>query len=209
MIEFLPPNVTSRHNPLDQGIIQATKAHYREELANTLVQCIDNWHELQRQAKSMADGTAGIKFGCKAHIGDAAELSIRAWKSVTQECIVNCTLKAELLGTTQYDELISLSGKKSKPDATSSTPEIAAAIDSICKLMERSLQLPTEAMRFISDGGVILDPRQRCQYAATELEEVVQEWICVEDDEDIALEQVEEHLSVTASASASAAEVLT
>lgn len=143
----------------------------------------------------MPDGTAGIKFGSKAHIGDAADLSICAWHSITQECIVNCTLKAELLGVVQHEELTALSGKQAV-DVTNSAPEVAAAIDSICKLMERNLRIPAEAARFISEsGGVILDSRQRRQYAGAELKEVVREWISVEDDDDILLEQLDEHLA--------------
>jgi hypothetical protein len=41
-IHFLPPTTTSHLQPLDAGIIQCFKGHYRRQHLRHLVDCIDN-----------------------------------------------------------------------------------------------------------------------------------------------------------------------
>lgn len=36
-LEFLPPNCTSLHQPLDQGIIKSVKSHFRRRLVQRLL----------------------------------------------------------------------------------------------------------------------------------------------------------------------------
>ena len=46
-VEFLPPNITSKLQPLNQGIIWSFKAEYHEELVQKLISVIENREKLQ------------------------------------------------------------------------------------------------------------------------------------------------------------------
>ena len=50
-LKFLPPNSTSRTQPLDQGIIKSFKSRYRAWLSVQLIDCVDNWDERQSELK--------------------------------------------------------------------------------------------------------------------------------------------------------------
>ena len=52
-IRYIPPNVTSIIQTLDQGIIRALKAHYRTNLIRQLVLAIDNGENLESYANSV------------------------------------------------------------------------------------------------------------------------------------------------------------
>ena len=41
-IEFLPPNTTSKHQPLDQGIIRCLKAWYRRSMLRARIQALES-----------------------------------------------------------------------------------------------------------------------------------------------------------------------
>lgn len=45
-LEFLPPNTTSKLQPLDQGIIKVFKGYYRTEIVRKLLECIDEGREV-------------------------------------------------------------------------------------------------------------------------------------------------------------------
>ena len=75
-IVTLPPNTTSRLQPMDQGIIEACKKRYRSRL-------------LQRVVVDLKAGTE-----TKISLLDAIHLISRAWNDVTEKSIVNCYRKA-------------------------------------------------------------------------------------------------------------------
>lgn len=69
----LPPNTTAVLQPMDQGIINSLKVHFRKALVIRLIE------ELDTNAKK------------SINVLDAIHLIDRAWKcGVTQECIRNC-----------------------------------------------------------------------------------------------------------------------
>ena len=71
-VHFLPPTTTSHLQPLDAGIIQCFKGHYRRSQLKHLVQCIDND---EPPAISLKQAIRFIKL---------------AWDDVTERTIVNC-----------------------------------------------------------------------------------------------------------------------
>jgi hypothetical protein len=80
-ITFLPPNCTSVMQPLDQGIIRSTKAHYRKRLVRTFI------HAFDRKLPSPV-----------ITIYDAIHFLGSSWsQSVTAETIRNCWRKSGLL----------------------------------------------------------------------------------------------------------------
>ena len=69
---FLPPNTTSRTQPMDQGVIRALKHHYRKQVIVKHLRAIDRKEEV------------------KINVLDALYFLQQAWRSVTQQTIANC-----------------------------------------------------------------------------------------------------------------------
>jgi hypothetical protein len=107
----LPPNTTSRLQPLDQGIISALKRAYRILLVSKLISLIDNWSALQQSAKLLKRGCSGIQQACDPNLLDVALMLESCWRDVTCETIINCFLKAGVLPATQHSQLQALSIK--------------------------------------------------------------------------------------------------
>ena len=85
-----PPNCISVHQPMDQGIIAATKLNYRRrELLDVKVSTMLVAETLCTQAKErkMVGGTMGLAEGHHPHILDAADLLKLAWGSIAQKTI--------------------------------------------------------------------------------------------------------------------------
>lgn len=71
-VEFLPPNVTSTTQPMDQGVIQSFKRNYRKSLLNRVILNIEHGKEYEVDLLS------------------AIYLAAAAWDSVTAQTISNC-----------------------------------------------------------------------------------------------------------------------
>jgi hypothetical protein len=69
---FLPPGTTCKTQPMDQGVIQNIKCHYRQRLLHLLLTSIESGNEL---GISLLDALYGI---------------LSAWNSVTLATILNC-----------------------------------------------------------------------------------------------------------------------
>lgn len=105
-----PPNCTSVHQPMDQGIIAATKVLYRRELLDVKLSIMLVAAQLRAEAKErkMARGTQGLANGSHPHMSDAADLLKLSWSKVTTQTIArygertNCCVT--LAGRTAYDK---------------------------------------------------------------------------------------------------------
>ena len=82
---FLPPNSTSRSQPLDQGIIRSFKAHYRKRILLKIIAAFDSG-KLKR-----GDDTGFID------LKEATFLAHSAWQAVRPEVISNCFRHAGFL----------------------------------------------------------------------------------------------------------------
>lgn len=107
----LPPNLTSKHQPLDQGIIQSVKSKYKSQLLQELDSALDQWDELRAKGKAMVAGAAGIRYGFRPHLEDVCRLLNDAWTALTADTIINCCIKAECLPTDLHQELHALTAK--------------------------------------------------------------------------------------------------
>lgn len=82
-IIYLPPNVTSRHQPLDQGVIRTWKSHWKRKWLQYM---IDEFEEGREPVKSM-DILKAVRWG------------IDSWHhDVSLSAIENCWIKSGLLG---------------------------------------------------------------------------------------------------------------
>lgn len=97
VIEFLPPNLTSRHQLLDQGVLSVLKSRYKKHLVETLDNVLDNWDQRRTTAKQRPAGCAGIFYGSKPTMSDVCRILFDCWKQVQPDCIINCALKANFL----------------------------------------------------------------------------------------------------------------
>ncbi len=90
-LQFLPPNTTSKLQPLDQGIIRSWKAKYKHLLLTRIVSNIDSGETATEIAKSI-------------NILDVCRWSASAWDSVTAITIRNCFKKAGFHQDAQEDD---------------------------------------------------------------------------------------------------------
>ena len=74
---FLPPNTTSKTQPMDQGVIRSLKANYRRKIIKRLIRAVDMKKKLQQTS-----------------ILDAMQLLQSAWSEVSELTIKNCFRKS-------------------------------------------------------------------------------------------------------------------
>ncbi len=84
-IVFLPPNTTSKLQPLDLGIIQNFKIHYRKLLMRFVLSKIDKTDSTASEIAKSVDVLKAIRW--------AAE----AWDCVKKETVVNCFRKSGVI----------------------------------------------------------------------------------------------------------------
>ena len=91
-VEFLPPNTTSKYQPMDAGIIALLKRGARKKYLNKLLDVFEKRTELRTTAEEigMRPGTMGIDQGCAPHILDAMKIIGESWDNISQATIQNC-----------------------------------------------------------------------------------------------------------------------
>ena len=97
-----PPNCTSVHQPMDHGIIAATKLNYGKELLDAKVSTMRVAETLRTQAKErkMVTGTVGLAEEHHPYMLDVADLLKLGWDNITQKTIARyvylicCTQRA-------------------------------------------------------------------------------------------------------------------
>ncbi len=102
---LLPPNCTSVHQPMDQGIIAALKRRYKRQLLQVMVSNLEKYDELRQLGAYMAAGVRGIQHAYPANLLDASTMAHEAWKELTQVTIVDCWLQSKILPQAHVDAL--------------------------------------------------------------------------------------------------------
>jgi hypothetical protein len=122
IILFFPPNVTSRHQPADMGIIAVMKVGYKSRMLGILLDLYDDcsdFNELVEIRKKIRKGCRGIHYGGKATILDAMcvlneiwlPTNARAYSDVLyskRSSVLRCWRKANILTPALCEELNSL-----------------------------------------------------------------------------------------------------
>jgi hypothetical protein len=157
---FFPPNVTSKHQPLDQGIIAAWKANYKREWLYYMLKEV----EAGRDPIITMDVLKCIRWG------------IRAWRlDVTSKTIKNCRTKAglEVAQTAAVDSTAAV-------DADTPINEVLALLNR-CKEQGIISEVPTIA-DFISPADEVVEDD------LDDIEGDILETLAPEDDEEVPLE---------------------
>ena len=91
---FLPPNTTSKSQPLDAGIIKAFKDRYKKLLHDYLY-------------KKLISNDSGLAGALKSYsLLDAIKNVNEAWNSLPESSIVNCWKHTQI--ATVYDETVEI-----------------------------------------------------------------------------------------------------
>ena len=85
---FLPPNTTSKLQPMDQGVIRSLKAKYRSAVVRLYIHHIEIDKEIP-----------------KINILDAMKFLVQAWNRVSKDTILNCFKKAGISREAQSDSV--------------------------------------------------------------------------------------------------------
>jgi hypothetical protein len=97
---FLPPNLTSKYQPMDQGVIATVKLGYKMLMLKFLLTICDNvalYEEYQNM--EVPKGCRGLEHGSAPHILDALKLLKILWEGDLQgrysnsEAIARCWRK--------------------------------------------------------------------------------------------------------------------
>ncbi|EGD80193.1 hypothetical protein PTSG_13111 [Salpingoeca rosetta] len=91
---FLPPNLTSKHQPMDMGLISAVKMRYK---AYVLQQLLAYYDDGQQTPLPKSRGLRGLAHGAPPNIRDALTILKRVWEEVKPESVVRCWMKAACL----------------------------------------------------------------------------------------------------------------
>ena len=83
---FLPPNMISVSQPMDQGVIKCVKAFYRRRLVNLMIKRLEQGQDLT-----------------KISILRALQLLVASWNDVTKTAIVSCFGKAKISAKDQVN----------------------------------------------------------------------------------------------------------
>ena len=111
-ILFLPPNLTSKYQPMDQGVIATLKIGYKMLMLKfLLVICDDVDCFEQFQNTVVPKGCRGLEHGSAPHILDALKLLKMLWEGEFQgrysdpDAIARCWRKSNCLPPTMIAEL--------------------------------------------------------------------------------------------------------
>lgn len=95
VVEY-PPNCSSAHHPMHQGIIAALKKLYKTDLLFARVDSVECARMLRRQATALRRprGMLGLAEGHPPHVLDAMELLAKVWDCIAPVTVKRCAKKA-------------------------------------------------------------------------------------------------------------------
>jgi hypothetical protein len=131
VICWLPPNTTSKYQPLDQGIIRAWKAHYRKQW---LIYMVDQFEAGKNPLKT-------------TNVLKAIRWSIKAWQAISETTITNCwhhstliSRPSELQSSVETTEVIAEVGGPINQLQQQKRIQSAMSIDSFLNPAEEAIQ---------------------------------------------------------------------
>lgn len=110
----LPPNCTSVHQPMDQGVIAAWKAKYRFRYLTELLENKESQQARRERSKNRKAGMKGMEEGYDPHMLDVSRLVAASWDDVSVATIARCWRKASILPASHEADILNLHGKIKK-----------------------------------------------------------------------------------------------
>ena len=202
-IKFLPPNVTSRHQPTDMGMIAALKTGYKALFLRQLLEIFDVPGGYEQAAVCRArqkKGQKGIQYGGKPHILDCMTMIKQVWdggdgRYISSESIRRCWRKADILPISWNMDINNEVGHASRPEwkkvvSKETCNELCNLMNSIkLRANESSIDTTTAVGNvfrdtFVTDGDISND----------DFHDMAEAWVDIEDNEDMINEIVDDEL---------------
>ena len=203
-IHFLPPNLTSKHQPADMGMIAALKVGYRTLYLSSLLQLFDveNGYEMAAERrKRQAAGCKGLAFGGKATVLDAIDIIHHIWneddKYARVDGIKRCWRKADILPLSWVQDINNEVGSASMPDKDKRISK--EECDELCRLL-KSIQIKTRetgtntATTAYGLADSFASEVEAQNISKENWEGMVENWIEIEEDGDLIDEEISEVL---------------
>lgn len=190
---FLPPNMTSNHQPADMGMIACLKVGYRAIMLRKLLEIFDvegGYDGAAAARKTMRKGCRGLEYGAKATILDAMKILDGMWKVdgkyARESGIQRCWRKAEILPIAMETKINAEVGTLSIPNSQKTLSK--EDNDELCSLManlhvkvnENEIDCVKVAVALQGSFVADIDPYSEEDYSA-----MAEMWVDIEDDPDI------------------------
>ena len=91
-LKFFPPNITSKAQPMDMGVIHSLKAHYKNEMS------------------SRKNSAIGNNIQLKLNLLEAIHILKDSWEKVTESTFQNCFFKANFVICDRVDLSVEYNG---------------------------------------------------------------------------------------------------
>ena len=189
---FLPPNMTSNHQPADMGMIANLKVGYKSKMLRMLLDVFDvegGYEAAAKARKQIKKGCRGLEYGGKATILDAMLIIKEIWsmnqKYATEEGIRRCWRKAGILPLAMETEINKDLGHSGTPLGVKTLSK--EDCNELCSLMKavqlqtKSCDLDTNSVPVALQGSFAAEPNLEDK----DLMDMVAEWVEAEDDEEM------------------------
>jgi hypothetical protein len=156
---------------------------YRRSVCEATIEKMPQLTKLQRFAKTMTPGTAGLAQGMAPNLLDSAIILHR--ECMSNETVTNCFLKAKVLPVTHEHALSQVSRKYSPQRQISPEAEIAGYLEAV-----RGLSPPPPCP--VMQENMLLS---RDMISRDQLERIVMTWLSTETDSRLAVESLDSLLA--------------
>ena len=202
-VKFFPPNVTSKRQPADMGIIASIKVGYKVLMLNQLLDLFDEdgGYELAvERRKKQKPGCKGLAFGGKATVLDAIKILDSIWRKdstyAKKDGIRRCWRKADILPSSWNADINNDVGSASLPECDKKLSEEDCSV--LCNLM-KSIQLKAKVEKLDTsrsgancfENSFVCDP-DAIYMPPTSWIDMATNWIDIEEDPDIIEDEIEE-----------------
>ena len=193
-VKFLPPNVTSMHQPADMGMIAALKVGYKAKYLKGLLNVFDapgGFVEANVLRQGQRAGCRGVEYGGKPHILDAMLMVDEIWrgqtgKYISDESIKRCWSKASILPAVWESDINNDVGS-----ASSSNKSKTICDEECVQLCDLMMNLKVHAnetgVGTDIDNGVVFNNSfiTEGEFSKGEMHAMVRNWVDIEDNQEM------------------------
>jgi DDE superfamily endonuclease/Tc5 transposase DNA-binding domain len=192
-IVFLPPNMTSNYQPADMGMIASLKIGYKVNMLSKLLDIFDGEGGFEGAAnarRGVRRGQRGLDYGGKATILDAMLILNSIWnidgRYAKEEGLRRCWRKANILPLDMNTTIDAELGRSHTSIAEKTLKK--EDCDQLCQLMSAlkvkvtDASLDCEHTAYALQGSFVADIEQ---FTAEDYNDMIENWICIEDEEEV------------------------